>query len=283
MKTLYVLLIGIALNIFTVLKAEAQLSPEEILAKGNEYYLKADFQNAINMFTDFLESYPQDVNVLNYRGLSYSNLHNYNRAIEDFSSAIRVQKANSMSYVYRAMAYAGNNNIPAAKKDYEDAMFYNVSNLEAYYGLNLLYVKGGEYQRSLKLLEKAIALEPKGARGYFLKAFTYSFMNDTNKVFENIAVGLSWDSTYFMKYTEKDMKFARVERYKDIQTILINEVRKNPNDYLPYFKRGMLYYMIGSYNEAKDDFEKAIKLNKRPSELFTNTTNKLIRACYRVD
>jgi tetratricopeptide (TPR) repeat protein len=263
--------------------AQAQQTPEDILAKANEYFMQANFQNAITYYTDFLQSYPQHFAALDNRGLSYLALKDYGRAIDDFSSAIRVNKSSSMSYVYRALAYEGRNNIPAAKKDYEDAMFYDVSNLEAYYGLNLLYVGNKEYQRSLKLLEKATALDPKSSRSYFLKAITHTFMKDTVKIFENVAEGLSWDSTYFLKYTSKDLVFVKADRYKSALNIFSQLISKDPKSYLAYFNRGMIYYMMGSSDNAVSDLKKSISLNKNPTDISTSTTEKLIRACYRVD
>lgn len=267
----------------SVPQANAQQTPEDILAKANEYFMQANFQNAITYYTDFLQSYPQHFAALDNRGLSYLALKDYGRAIDDFSSAIRVNKSSSMSYVYRALAYQGKNNLPSAKKDYEDALFYDVSNLEAYYGLNMLYVGNNEYERSLKLLEKATALDPKSSRSYFLKAITHTFKKDTVKIFENVAEGLSWDSTYFQKNTSKDLVFVKADRYKSALNIFSQIISKDPNSYLAYFNRGMIYYMMGSNDKAESDLKKSKSLNKNPTELETTTTDKLIRACYRLD
>ncbi|MBK6878711.1 MAG: tetratricopeptide repeat protein [Ignavibacteria bacterium] len=283
MKSTLTTLILILFFLINLPQAKAQQTPEDILTKANEYFLQGDFQNAIIFFTDFLKSYPQHFAALDNRGLSYLALKDYGRAIDDFSSAIRVNKSSSMSYVYRALAYQGKNNLPSAKKDYEDAMFYDVSNLEAYYGLNMLYVGNKEYERSLKLLEKATALDPKSSRSYFLKAITHTFKKDTAKIFENVAEGLSWDSTYYLKNTSKDLVFVKAERFKSALNIFSQLISKDPKSYLAYFNRGMIYYMMGSNDKAESDLKKSKSLNKNPTELETTTTDKLIRACYRLD
>lgn len=283
MKNTLTLLIVLFVFMMNLQNAQAQQTPQDILTKANEYYLQADFQSAIPLFTEFLKSYPQHFGALDNRGLCYLALKDYGRAIDDFSSAIRVNQSSSMSYVYRAAAYLGKNNTNSAKKDYEDAMFYDVNNLEAYYGLNMLYVGTREYQRSLKLLEKATALDPKSSRSYFLKAVTYTFMKDTAKIFENVAEGLSWDSTYFLKNTSKDLIYEKAERYKNGVNMFTDQIRKEPNSYLSYFSRGMIYYMMGSNDKAESDLQKSLSLNKNPTDDFITTTNKLIRACYRVD
>ncbi len=283
MKSYTQFLIALLLTLMSLNESRAQQTPQDILTKANEYYLQADFQNAIPLFTDFLESYPQHFGALDNRGLCYLALKDYGRAIDDFSAAIRVNQSSSMSYVYRAAAYLGKNNTTSAKKDYEDAMFYDVNNLEAYYGLNMLFVGTREFQKSLKLLEKATALDPKSSRSYFLKAVTYTFLKDTAKIFENVAEGLSWDSTYFLKYTSKDLIYEKAERYKNGLNMFTDQINKEPNSYLSYFCRGMIYYMMGSYDKAESDLKKSLSLNKNPTDIFTSTSEKLIRACYRVD
>jgi tetratricopeptide (TPR) repeat protein len=281
-KLLYFITISSAILI-TFSSVRAQETPEATLQKASEYYLKGDFNNAVKFYTDYLNSYPQNIEVLNFRGLSYMGAKNYNRAIEDFSSAIGVKRSSSMSYVYRAGAYLKLNNLISAKKDYEDALFYDVENIEAYYGLNYLYVINKQYERSIKTLDKPIALEPKSARGYFMKALTYTFMKDTNKIFENVSEGLSWDSTYFLKYTQNDLVFVKADRFKYAVDAFTGELRMNPDSYLLYFNRGMIYYMMGSYEKAVSDLKKSLSLNKKPTESYLNATNKLIRSCYRVD
>jgi tetratricopeptide (TPR) repeat protein len=261
----------------------SQESPQAVLQKGNEYYLKGEFSKAVEFYTDYLGSFPQNVEVLNFRGLSYLGMKDYPKAIQDFSSAIGIKRSASMSYVYRASAYISQNNFPAAKKDCEDALFYDVKNIEAYYMQNFLYLSGGQYEHSLETLEKVIALEPKSARGYFMKAITYTFEQDTNKIFENVNEGLSWDSTYFQKDSKKDLVFVRYDRYKFAIDLFTKQIQNKPMGYLPYFSRGMIYYMMGNYDMAYDDLKKSLELNKAPTKLITEATNRLIRACYRVN
>jgi tetratricopeptide (TPR) repeat protein len=103
------------------------------------------------------------------------------------------------------------------------------------------------------------------------------------KIFENVAEGLSWDSTYFLKYTSKDLVFVKADRYKSALNIFSQLISKDPKSYLAYFNRGMIYYMMGSSDNAVSDLKKSISLNKNPTDISTSTTEKLIRACYRVD
>ncbi len=263
--------------------AQSQQTPQDILNKANEYYLKGEFQDAIKFYDDYLDSYPQNIEVLNFRGLCYLNLKDYSRAISDFSSSLGVKRTASMTYVYRATAYLGQNNFASAKKDYEDALMYDVANTEAYYGLNFLFVESRQFEKSIFTLEKVIALDPKAARGYFMKALTCSMMNDTAKIFENVSQGLYWDSTYFLKYTKSDLVFVKADRFKYALDLFSDEVRANPQSYLAYFKRGLIEYMMGSFDKAEADLKKSLSLNKAPKEDFTAAANKLIRACYRVD
>lgn len=263
--------------------AVAQQTPEQILRQASEYYLKGEFQPAVELYNDFLASYPQNVDVYDLRGLCYIGLKNYGRAIEDFSSSIAVKRSSSMSYVYRASAYIAQQNYISAQKDYEDAIFYDVNNIEAYYGLNFLYLRNNQYERSLAVLDKAIALEPKTARGFFMKAITYTFMGDTNKIFENILEGLYWDSTYFMKNTKKDLIFVMGERYKFAVDLFTKQIKEMPGSYLPYFNRGVIYYMMGNYDKASEDLKKSKSVNLDKTKLYLDATEKLLRSCYRVD
>ena len=88
---LFICFIGLIVVVFIRFNdAYAQESPEQIFRMGLGYLNKGSYEDAVNYFTQFLASYPENVRALNYRGLAYESLKNYTEALNDFSSAIQL-------------------------------------------------------------------------------------------------------------------------------------------------------------------------------------------------
>lgn len=67
-------------------------------------------------------------NPINYylKGLCFSKLGEYNKAIKEFDQSIQMDNEQPLAYLYRARAYEKTNNKTAARNDYESFKKYNV-------------------------------------------------------------------------------------------------------------------------------------------------------------
>ncbi len=96
-------------------------SDDNILNLGYNYYEKGDYETAINYFNKALLNDPNNLEVKQYLGLSYMNINDYNKAIEEFKYILD-KKPNLFtedSSWYLALCYLKINNISEAKKQFD--------------------------------------------------------------------------------------------------------------------------------------------------------------------
>jgi len=93
----------------------AQYTPEQIFRKGYAALEEGSYEDAVNYFTQFLASYPENVRAFNYRGLAYESLKNYPSALSDFSYAVQL----SPHYI---QALLNRGNLYVLQKNYDDAI-----------------------------------------------------------------------------------------------------------------------------------------------------------------
>lgn len=85
------------LTFLTFLHSEAEsgkmsYSAQQWLEKGNSYYLKRKFFDAIDCYTEAIEINPDFAEAYYNRGRSYQYINKHEKAIEDFAVSAKLDK-----------------------------------------------------------------------------------------------------------------------------------------------------------------------------------------------
>ena len=90
-----------------------------------ELFLKNDFDGAIKLCNKALELNPNNFFAYNNRGLAYSSLKQYERAIQDYDKAIQLNPNDDYAHNNRGWAYYCLKQHKKAIKDFEKALELN--------------------------------------------------------------------------------------------------------------------------------------------------------------
>lgn len=96
----------------------------------------------------------------NNRGSYYGEQGNYDRAIDDFLMAIRLDPAGPSAYVNLAVALESKGLFNDALQYYDSAVQINAADHMIYYNRGLLYNKLGRGDRAVEDLTRAVGLQP---------------------------------------------------------------------------------------------------------------------------
>ena len=98
------------------------------------------------------------------RGLAYNKKGQWDRAIADYSEAIRLKSDDARIFNNRGNAYYYNGQMDRAIKDYDDAIRLNPDLAVAFGNRGNVYRKKGHFDRAIKEYDKAIDLSPGDAQ-----------------------------------------------------------------------------------------------------------------------
>jgi tetratricopeptide (TPR) repeat protein len=90
----------------------------------------------------------------------YNDLAQYDRAIEDFKRAIKINPADPNAFQNRARAYLNTGKRNLALEDYDKAIELNPRSAVAFVGRSDAHKAGGQQELALKDLDRALALNP---------------------------------------------------------------------------------------------------------------------------
>jgi tetratricopeptide (TPR) repeat protein len=149
--------------------------------RASAYMRKSDYDRAIQDYDDAIRLNPNDAPPYNIRGSAYFLKGDSDRAIQDFNEAIRLNPNYAIAYTSRGVAYIDKGDYSHAIRDYDDAIRLNPKLADAYYNRGNAYIQIGEYGYAMKDLNEAIRLNPKFADAYYNRGDTYLFQSNLNE------------------------------------------------------------------------------------------------------
>ncbi|WP_111308607.1 tetratricopeptide repeat protein [Confluentibacter sediminis] len=185
-----------------------------------------NFNEQIELFTQVIQLEPQNLDAYFYRGLAKYNLGDYNGAILDYTKVI-FYKPDADTYYNRGNSKFALQDYLGAKEDYIKSLELDKQLTNALYNLGLSKAYLGEFKEAILDFNK----------------ITNEFPND------------------FKSYEQKAMAYMELKNYEEAFKNYGYVILLNPNS-SAFYNRGLALLSINYYKEAKNDFYKAIQLDK---------------------
>jgi Tfp pilus assembly protein PilF len=163
------------------------------------------------------------------RGQVFMNNGLFQDAIEDYSTAIKLNPYYEDAYYNRALAFEKSGHPDRAIKDYERAISLNPSNYQAFNNRGVLYGTTGSYDRAIEFFTRALAVNPDYTDSYFNRGITYFLVGRRDEALAD-----------FDKTIELNQQFAPA-----------------------YLNRGKLLLGMNRKEAASNDFRRACELGIR--------------------
>ena len=120
------------------------------VSRGTAYYQKGAFDRAISDFTEAIRLDPKNAVAFGIRGRAYSKKRNVGEAIADYTEAIRLNPKDDSAFYFRGEAYRQKADYDRAIADYTEAIRLNPKDVFAsYYARGGAYVDKGDYGHAI--------------------------------------------------------------------------------------------------------------------------------------
>jgi tetratricopeptide (TPR) repeat protein len=152
--------------------------PSDKTNLSNQSNKTADFKGIDHLSEYICSATPQ---VYYNRGLIYSKQGKYQRAIEDYDEAIRLDPKLGIAYFGRGNTYSKLHHYRQAIKDFSEAIRIDPNYIGAYNNRGICYGELGCQTLSIKDYSEIIRIDPKNARAYNNRGVIYDILGQKDR------------------------------------------------------------------------------------------------------
>ena len=216
------------------------------IEEGIQFRAVKDYSNSLASFNKAAELSPNNFLVYFNRGGLYSDLQQYNLAVDDYKKSIYLKPNNPGIYVI----YNNLGNIYSKLKNYRQAVEYYTKAIAIYSKVAPTYCNRGsaylkleDYDRAIRDFYSALDLLQSGAEVAYK---TYEKL-DREQIYEALSDA----------YLNRGIEYANNRQYEKAIADFTKAIEFTPNEGLIYNNRGVCYEALGNTRQAQSDYQKA--------------------------
>ena len=161
--------------------------------RGNEHFQQGDNNKAIEEYSKAIRLDPHEGKAYFNRGLAYDNKGEFDRAINDYNAAIRLDPQDADAYYNRGVCYYNNDEYDKAIADNHEVIRLDPQYANAYFNRGRAYHQKGDIDKAIADFDVAIRLNPQDADAYVNRGFAYGLKGDADQEIADYRKALAID------------------------------------------------------------------------------------------
>jgi tetratricopeptide (TPR) repeat protein len=226
-------------------------------------------RQAIQEFSTAIRLNPKYAVAYSVRAYLYAQLKDFRQAVDDYSQAIIISPKFADAYNNRGVLKSNLDDLQGAIADYNQAILINPKLANAYNNRGLLKsAKLNDYPGALADFSRSIELNPKDPIAYNNRGSLKSKSNDLPGALSDYNQAITLYPKYADAYTNRaNLKYKQNDPSGALadydQAIAIS-----PKDVLTYTNRGYVKYKLKDFAGAVQDFDRAIAINPKYADTY---------------
>jgi len=231
---------------------------------------KKGYNKALADYTQAIKLDPTFAPAYRERGAAYSGLGDYEKAIADYNQALRLNPNDTDAYLGRGNAYSLQGDDNKALADYNRAINIDSNSADAYICRGYVYAYQGNHDRAIDDFTHAIRLNPNSFMSYTNRGNSYSDKGEYDKAIADFNQAIRIEPNYSNAYAGRGTAYNRKGDHDRAITDLTQAIRLDPDHIFSYSNRALAYYYKGDYDKAIADYSQIIRLNPNGATAYAD-------------
>jgi tetratricopeptide (TPR) repeat protein len=185
---------------------------------------------------------------------------NHRKATRQINRAIEAEPDNPEAWFIKGYIYEEQNNTEEAIKHYLRAIDKDADFVDPFINLGILYSDRGN-DRAIDYFNGALNISPENVNALYLLAMYYQqqeMFEKAESTYQNI---ISFNPDYPHSYFNIGyIALVHQEDYEKAIAYMDKAIEVQPAFYQAYYNRGYAHELSGKYQQARDDYRKALQI-----------------------
>jgi tetratricopeptide (TPR) repeat protein len=212
------------------------------------------------------------------RGIEWGDRRDFDRAISDYSEAVRLKPNYPEAFNNRGEAYRNKGDFDRALADYNEALRLNPGYWIAYSNRGIVWRTRGDYDRAIADYNEAIRLNPQYAIAYNNRGIAWRNKGDNDRAIADYNEALRLNPRYELAYNNRGVAWRDKRDYDRAIADYTEAIRLNPQYALAYQNRGHAFGDKGERTRALADYDMALRLEPKNPVRFNAIAWRLATA-----
>ncbi len=207
-----------------------------------------------------LEIDSNQVAILLNLGVAFSEINQFENALDYFNQAIKVDVNNPIAHFNQGLIYRYLNQLDNALNSYKNALKINSNYADALNGIGRIYHIKKEYYQAIEYYDKAIKSQHNFAGAFYNKAIAFDNLKEYLFAIDNYYQALKYKPDYFEAYNNLGNTYKELKRYDEALAAYDRAIQLKPDYHEPYNGLGNILTELKRYDEALAAYDRAIQL-----------------------
>ncbi len=256
------------------LPAHAQREKADALFLKGYNYLTADRNQAITYLTACLEADPEYTNAY-YRGIAYFKDGKYSLALQDFDNAYKLNQDLDILWMYKGFTYKNLGELDRAVDCFSNYIIAYPTDTTAYSYIlrGKMKYELGDFQGAVEDYDLALRLKPFEEKYNYYRFVALYEDGNYEKALTAATRLTELNPKFYGYYLYKGNVFRKMESYDSAVYMYNIALLKNKGNPDLYYYRGLSYKAMNDCQRAIVDFNEAIRLDDKDASVYADRGN----------
>ena len=218
------------------------------------------FENVLIEASQIQKKFPNSVLIYNICGGAYTELEQFDLAIENYKKALLVKPDYADAFCNIGIVQQKKGELKTAIQNYKKAIKINPLHVRAHYNMGISYKTKGDPEGAIACYKQAIKLQPNHAEAYNNMGTAFSDGNKLQKAIDCFKQAVDFKPTYAEAHHNMGNALKELKKFEEAIGAYNKALSLKPNQAETYRNLGMSLHGLGKLEEAVDSYNTALSI-----------------------
>ncbi len=237
---------------------------------GNAYTNLKQYDQAIQAYHEALRIQPEYADVWNNLGVTYNDLKQHDWAIKAYREALRIEPEDASTWYNLGGAYGDLKQYNQKIQAYLEALRIEPEHASAWYNLGSTYDDLKQYDQAIHAYLEALHIEPEKVNAWNNLGVTYANLEQYGQAIQAFRKALRIEPVNASAWNNLGDAYRNLKQYDQAIQAFREALRIQPEHASAWYNLGIAYYVQGQRDKVREIYQTLRKLDPALAERYFN-------------